>query len=264
MSKPIQKGYFGGIFFEFLLQDRNADAVIILPEFPSKNSYNRMISLFFERGYHVFVPRYRGSYQSSGKFLSKNPIEDMIMFIRNLEKGKVKNLWDMKTQSFKTNKKILVGSSFSGAIALGLAAKHPVFSHIVLQAPIWDFAVHNSKGDEEDFSQIVKYVQRAYKNCYRFEVIDLIAKLKKFKEMSPNYYIPKLLNLNIPILVMHDPNDKIVAFRNTKEQIGKLNNVTLIEHYLGHDLTDSLISAHWKNFDKFIKINYLEMEKKTN
>jgi esterase/lipase len=255
MKKPVLRAYYGGIFFEFVLQDRIADAVIILPGFPGRNDFNELIELFYDRGYHVFVPRYRGTFQSLGEFLSKSPVDDLIMFMRNLDKGFAKSLWDMKKLNFKVNKKILVSSSFGGAIACGLIAKCPGFSHLILAAPVWDFARHNEKGDEQDLIHLTEFVKRAYKNCYRFEFDDLAKRLSKFKELNPEFYFPKIKDF--PILVLHDPNDKIVAFRHTKEMLGVLGKTTYIEHYLGHGLSASLLSAFWKDVDKFIKVNYI-------
>ncbi len=255
MKKPVLKGYYGGIFFEFVLQDRIADAVIILPAFPGRNDYNELIDIFFSRGYHVFVPRYRGSYQSTGSFLAKNPVDDLILFAKNLDKGWAKSLWDMNKQEFKINKKILVTGSFGGAIACALAAKQPGFSHLILAAPIWDFSKHNEKGDEQDLKHISDFVKRAYKNCYRIKFEDLQQRMVKFSELKPEFYLSALVNF--PILVLHDPNDKTVSFNHTQEIIPKFNKLTYIEHYLGHGISDHLINAFWPEIDKFIKVNYI-------
>ena len=199
MKKPILKAYYGGIFFEFVLQDRTADAVIILPGFPGRNDYNELISVFFDRGYHVFVPRYRGSYQSSGDFLSKNPVDDLIMFDRNLKKGKAKSLWDNKVQQFKINKKILIAGSFGGPIACGLATKQPGFSHIILASPVWDFKKHNEKNDEQDLEKLTKFVQRAYKNCYRVKFNNMQERIFKFKDLQPENYLSGIMNFQYSI-----------------------------------------------------------------
>jgi len=255
MKKPVLRAYYGGIFFEFVLQDNVADAVIILSGFPGRNDYNELISLFYDRGYHVFVPRYRGSYQSLGTFLTKNPVDDLILFNKNLDKGFAKSLWDQSKVEFKINKKILVTGSFGAPIALGLAAKQPGFSHIILASPIWDFAKHNDKGDEQDLNKLGEYAKRAYKNCYRIKFGNLIEKLGKFPELNPEYYFHTIKDF--PILVLHDPNDKIVTFRHTKEILPCLSKATYVEHYLGHGINDSLLNAFWAEIDKFIKVNYL-------
>ena len=255
MKKPILRGYYGVIFFEFVLQDRLADAIIILPSFPSGNDFSDVISFFFEKGYHVFVPRYRGSYQSAGVFLSKNPVDDMVYFLQNLEEGSAKNMWDMKKENFRINKKILVGQSFSGAIALGVAAKYGKIDHVMLQAPVWDFKVHNSEGNEQDLEKTSDFVKSAYKNCYRFRFKNMTKKLLKFEELNPAYYLPRVKKT--PVLIMHDPNDKVVALKHTNEMIHLLGRGTYLEHHFGHKLSRDIMSAYWKDIDKFIKINYV-------
>lgn len=256
MKKPILRGYAGSIFFECVLQDGPADAMIILPGFPSGNNFEGLINFFYERKYHVFVPRYRGMYQSLGTFMSKNPVEDVIEFVSSLDKGGVKSLWDGQPVEFKLKKKILLGTSFGGGIALGVAAKYPMFSHLILAAPVWDFAEHNKNGDEQDLNKMAEFVQKAYKNCYRFKFKDLMKKMAKFEELKPDYYITKLEN--VPVLAMHDPNDTTVRFNKTKEKIALFPRGTLLEHYFGHKLSEDMINAYWKDIDKFIKINYVE------
>lgn len=255
MKKPILKSYYGGIFFEFALQDRFADAVVILPGFPARNDFNELMGAFYDKGYHVFAPRYKGSYQSTGNFLARNPVNDLIMFVKNLDKGMAKSLWDNSKQYFKIHKKILVSNSFGGAVALGLAAKSGKFSHLILAAPVWDFKKHNENWDEQNLQQLTDFVKRAYKSCYRIEFENINKKLEKFKETQPEYYLPKLQKF--PILVFHDPNDKVVSFNHTKEMLPKLQKATYIEHYLGHELNEALLRTYWKEIDKFIKINYV-------
>ena len=165
----------------------------------------------------------------------------------------------MKKHEFKINKKLIVAGGFSGAIALGLAAKYNAFSHLILFAPIFDFLVQNSEKDEEDYLKLVKHVKRAYNNCYRIEFTNIIEKLSKFKELNPDYY---LANLDLPILVIHDPNDKNVSIKHVKEKLEQLKKATYLEHYLGHGIKDEILRAFWPDIDKFIKINYLENENK--
>jgi hypothetical protein len=214
-----------------------------------------LIALFYEKGYHVFVPRYRGTYQSTGKFLSKNPVDDMMNLMKDLDEGEIKSLWDGKKQSFRVNKKILVSSGFGAAIALGLAAKSGMASHVILQSPIWDFKVHNASGDEQDIEKMSEFVRGAYKNCYRYTFKNFGKKMSKFEELNPAFYLPRVSEM--PILVMHDPNDKVVNFRHTKEKLALLQRATYLEHYLGTKLKADMLVPYWKDIDKFIKINYV-------
>jgi pimeloyl-ACP methyl ester carboxylesterase len=255
MRNPILKGYFGSTFFDFILQDNLADAVIILPGFPSNNDFSGLIHHFYNKGYHVFVPRYRGTYQSHGKFLGKNPVDEIADFVNRLDSKVVKDLWDGKKKQFKLGKKIIVADSFGGAIACGLAAKYPSkFSHLILSAPIWDFQKYNLDGKEQDIEAMTEFVRKSYKNCYRFKFKSIKKVLAKYQELKPEFYASKL---KLPVLVVQDPNDTFVSIKRTQEMIPKLLKVTLLEHRLGHYLTEDLMAIHWQDIDKFIKINYL-------
>ena len=262
MKNLLSTAYYGSIFFDYILQDRLADAIVLLPSLPSHNSYENQIKFWFEKGYHVFMPCYRGTYQSNGKFLSKNIVEDILDFVDEMNKGVVKNLWDGKKSEFRINKKILVAGGFSGAFACGIAAKSDLFSHLILASPIWDFESHNSEGNELDLDALLDFIRKSYKNCYRFNFKSLKKAVVKCKEAHPNYYLPRLLESKFPILVFHDPNDKNVSFAKTKSVVEKVPNATLIEHYLGHGLSGDPIPVFWKDVDKFIKINYLKDEER--
>jgi len=257
MKKPIMKGYYGSIFFEFVLQDRVADAIILLPDFPSQNNYHELIEFFYEKGYHVFVPRYRGTYQSNGVFLSKDIADDIIYFVNNLDRGEAKNLADSKKINFRINKKVLIADSFGASFACGAVAKDLVSNYLILVAPIWDFNSHNKEGNEENLESVMSFVSKTYKNCYRFKPKDAIKKLLKFKKTRPEFYISRLNDAEIPVLVMHDPNDKKVSIKNTQEKLKELNKATFLEHYFGNGLNVTLFNSFWKEIDKFIKINYV-------
>lgn len=255
MKTPILKSYYNGLFFEFVLQNKLADAIIILPGFPGRYDYNELIESFYDRGYHVFLPRYHGSFQSTGSFLKKNPINDILTFIKNLSKNTALSLWDNQKKNFKINKKILVASDFSVPIACGAIAKNSsLFSHLIIASPIWDFKRHLSEGGM-DLRHLAEFAKRAYQNIYRIEFSDIALKLSKFKETKPEFYIEKIKDF--PIMILHDPNDPKVPFKISKEMSRKFNKVSFIEHYLGPGLSNSLINAYWKDIDKFIKINYI-------
>jgi|SRR3989344_2478740 len=256
MKTYILKSFFKGTFFDFVLQDEKADAVIILPGFPSNNDFSDLIKFFYEKGYHVFVPRYRGSYQSKGVFLSKNPIYDLEEFLTALEKGVARSLWDGKKKKFIIRRKILLAGSFGGAIGCGLAAKTQKFTHVILTSPVWDFEKHNSLGDEQDLVKLTQFVKRAYNNCYNYDFDSIAEAIGKFIETKPDYYLPLLETT--PVLIMHDPNDKTVAIKHSKEMFPLLKKAMFIEHYFGHVSSDDLFVAHWKDVEKFININYVQ------
>ena len=186
MKEFILKSFYGDIFFEFILQNKPADAFILLPGFPSANYHDDIMRFLHEKGYNVFFPRYRGSYQSGGKFLETNIVRDMESFLINLNSGNALSLWNMKEKKFKIKRKILLSGSFGGAVSCGLAAQNKHFTHLILSAPVWDFKKHNLYGDEEDLDYLSNFVKKAYKNCYRYNFEKLTEKLTKIKEINPD------------------------------------------------------------------------------
>lgn len=250
MKKYILKAYYRDIFFEFILQDRRADVACFLPGFPSSNNYDSLMRFLYEKGFHVFTIRYKGSYQSKGRFLETNIIKDLLYFVENLKSGKVTSLWDLKEFSFKIRKKYLFASSFGGAIACGLVAKTNFFNKMVLFAPVWDFSKHNKKYKEQDLKHLTEFTKRAFQNCYRFKFGDIQKKLERFEEVKLKKYIEKL---NIPVLVFHAHNDKTVSIHHSLNIIKNKSNVKLIKHDLGHGPKTELLKKYWYKFNNFLK-----------
>lgn len=247
MEKPILKSYFGDVFFEFLIHENPADTIIYLEGFPSSGSHKEMINFLFEKGYNIFVPHYKGTYQSKGLFLEKNIVKEMQNFIIELKKEVVINLWDLSKLEFKIKKLILFGSSFSGAICYGLSTLVK-FDKIVLFSPVLDYLRLNKRGDEQDPNKIIPFIKRAYLNLIRFKFTDLIIIMNKFKECSPKYYLPKL---KTPSLILHDPFDKIVSIRIAKEFNNKDKQIQLIEHNEGHKSFE-VLKKEWPKINYFL------------
>jgi pimeloyl-ACP methyl ester carboxylesterase len=250
MEEPILKAYYGDIFFEFLLQKEPADTIIMLPGLPSSNSSDEILRFLYSKGYHIFCPKYRGTYQSNGKFLETNIVTDLSTFIDSLNRGSVKSLWDEKDLNFKIKKKILMGSSFSGAIACGLASKRDDLSCVILFAPVWDFAKHNELGDEQDLLFLTKFLKRAYRNLYRFDFENIQKSLSSIKEINPSNYIKSLTQ---PILVFHDPEDRIVSIRHTQQMLKILPKIRLVTHNFGHPGRVEMIEQLYPEVKAFLK-----------
>jgi len=244
----ILKGYKNDIFFEFLLQKKPADAIIFLAGFPNNNVYDELLLFFYKKGYHVFFPRYKGMYQSGGKFLEENIVKDINEFIKHIKKSKLKNLWDGREFTFSINKTFIFGSSFSGAIACGTGVFGNV-DKLVLFSPVWDYNKHNKHGDEQDLNHLLNFVKKAYKNCYKIEFKNLFKKMKEIKEINSKFYLTKL---KIPLLVLHDPSDKSVSIKHS-EQFQKKFKFRLIKHIQGHGMSFPIISNHFQEITSFLK-----------
>jgi hypothetical protein len=54
MVERILKAFYGGVFCEFMVQEKAADTVVLLPGFPSSNRLNSEMKFLYKKGYNVF------------------------------------------------------------------------------------------------------------------------------------------------------------------------------------------------------------------
>src|SRR3989344_658233 len=113
------------IVAEFLPPRRPSKKVIIfaggMPSVPANGS--RLVEFFSKKGFWVFYPRYRGTWESSGKFLNISPEQDVIDVINQLPKG-FRSAWDGKVYRVIPKELYVVGVSFGGPAAI-LAIRDP-------------------------------------------------------------------------------------------------------------------------------------------
>ena len=249
MATPILKGYYNGIFFEFLIHKEKKDAIILLEGFPSSNNKDHLIRFFYENGFNVFFPRLKGTFQSKGTFLETNPIKDFLYFIREIKKGSAKSLWDMKEVSFSLGSINVIADSFSGAIACGLSASSKDVSKLILASPVLDYKKHNINDNEQDLDSLTLFVKRAYKNLYRYQFKSIQSELNKFKEISPEFYLKSNIT---PILLFHDANDPVVSIEHAKEICEKLKNCHLIQTDSGHGFSPKLLENYSQKILDFL------------
>lgn len=249
MKKPILKGYYEDIFYEFLLQDNEAHAIYFLPGFPSANNYDDLMRYLYDQGFHVFTIRYRGSYQSKGTFLEKDPVIDLLNFIEHAKKGKTISLWDGQEFSFQTKQNILSASSFGGAVAAGTLAQTTFFDKAIFFAPVWDFSEHNKIYPEQDLQHLTQFTKKAFQNCYRFTFDDIQKEIEKYPSMSKNNFLKKI---NTPILVFHGLQDNTVRIEHTKNACEQNTNITCLEHPFGHGPKKELLEKYAKQVNSFL------------
>lgn len=236
--------YANQLFVRYqLAESKEADAVIIFGGWPSDYANKDTIEYLQEQGYHVFSALYTGIYQSEGTFLATNPVDDYQALIDTVRSGKIDNLYTNKQEEFTTKNVIFLGSSFGGSIALGAATKYNP-DKLLLFAPVWDWS------EQDDLEQEVTFAQKAFKHVYRLgfnneqEMLDL---LTSYEELQPSNYTK---HINCPTLALHDPEDKIVLYKQTQTMKNKLN-FNIIEHEYGHGLSEPL-QTHWSEIKKFL------------
>lgn len=174
-----------------------------MPGYPDKKSF---IEFFARKGFWVFVPRYRGTWESDGVFLKNSPHLDILDIIDELPKG-FTSLWDNKKFKLKPDHIFIFGSSFGGpAAALALLDKRVDKS--ILFSPVVDWTYPSKT---ENKSVMTKFTKEAFGNGYRID------KKGWDKLYKGNFYNPAKNANQIDgskLLIFHALDDEIVDYRS--------------------------------------------------
>lgn len=152
------------IVTEFLPPRRKSKKVVIIcdgmPTVPSKFA---ILDFFSKKGYWAFHPRYRGSWESGGRFLERPPHLDILDVISGLRK-EFREPWDGKRFSLEPKKIHVLGSSFGGCVAL-MASMDSRVESVVALSPVVDWSAESRT---EPLYWLKGVVREAFGEAYRF------------------------------------------------------------------------------------------------
>lgn len=237
------------IISEFLPPIKSSKKVIILcggiPSYPGKQ--NNLMEFLGRKGYWVFVPRYRGSWESGGSFLKISPHQDIIDIIDELPGG-FKDLWSGKKYKIKNPQIYLFGVSFGGPAAI-LASKDERVKKTVVFSPVIDWGNKNGLNPTIDF--MGKFMKVAFGNGYRFTIKNW-NKLKSEKFYNPINEID-LLDAK-KLFVIHAEDDKVV-YSKLSEDFAKQTGCKFILLKTGGHLSLSILMLpkFWEKIYSFLK-----------
>jgi len=191
------------IVAEFLIPEGGSDRVIILaPGMPTIPSQGKLIRFLVKRGFSVFFPRYRGSWESGGDFLTTSPHQDVLDVIAELPKG-FTSAWDGAEYKINPKQVIVICSSFGGPAGL-LAAQDSRIDKVIAFSPVVDWT---EESREEPFDFLKKFVQIGFGEAYR-------GPKENWKKLeSGGFYDPASKISSIPsekIWIFHAKDDEVV------------------------------------------------------
>lgn len=220
--------------------------IILCDGMPAVPSKGRLIEFFAKKGYWVFHPRYRGTWESGGEFLKKSPHLDILDLISGLPKG-FKSLWDGKTFKVKPDKIFVIGSSFGGATAI-LSSENPGISGIIAISPVVDW---NIKSKEEPLEWFGRIVKSAFGEGYRYSDKNW-RKLGKNGFFNPASCVAKLDGKKM--LLFHCKDDDVVGWRPVKKFADKIGCRLILRKRGGHlGLSSAMEPVFYKQIKKFLR-----------
>lgn len=151
------------IVTEFMAPTRPSRKVMIIldgcPALPTKQDLMHALA---RKGYWVFYPRYRGAWESGGKFLMRSPHEDVIDVIGSLPRG-FRDIWTGRRFVIRPRFVGVVGGSFGGTVALLCSGDRRVSCAIAL-SPVVDW---RAPSKTEPMERWIPFMRAAYPGGYR-------------------------------------------------------------------------------------------------
>jgi dipeptidyl aminopeptidase/acylaminoacyl peptidase len=228
-------------------QGKKQKVIILCDGMPSMPRKQALMTFLAARGYWVFYPRYRGSWESGGKFLQQSPHKDILDVIDELPKG-VRELAFGKRFAIKPDEIFVIGGSFGGAAAI-LASLDERVKKVIANCPVVDWGILATEEKLETSNpSYAAYIREAFGNGYRLSD-STWRKLHNGRFYNPAYHVREITARKI--MMFHAKDDPYVPYRSVKDfadQTGvKLNSFARG----GHLSTEMIVQKHWKRIRKF-------------
>jgi dipeptidyl aminopeptidase/acylaminoacyl peptidase len=234
------------IVSEFILPTRKSDKVLIICKgIPGSPGGRDVLEFYAKKGFNVFLPRYRGAWESGGKFLKVSPEKDILDIIGSLSKS-FEDIWNNKQVKINAKNIYVFGASFGGPAAL-LLSKDERVSKVVAAAPVIDWT-KDSKIEPLDWLE--KVVNKGFGGAYRFSHKDWQ------KLIKGDFYSPWKEKENIPgekVLIFHAKDDKLVPFEPA-EKFAKITGAKLVSHKRGghYGVVSFIDPKFYRHIKKFL------------
>ncbi len=241
--KPMRLRINTDIVTEFLPPRRGKGecAIILCDGMPSVPSKRSVLEYWSRKGFWVFHPRYRGTWESSGTFLDHDPTEDILEVVRTIRNGTILSTRPHIPDSVPTpqiQKIIVIGASFGGAVAL-LASLHFEVDKVIAISPVVDWSAE-LQNNVEPLSDLKAYLRNGFGEAYRFHDSDFERLGRETQFFNPvahiGEYTPKKL------FIMHAKDDMIVSSDAVKNFIDTVGCFHHIKKRGGH-LSSSISTA---------------------
>ena len=148
-----------------LRRGKPAEVIIFCGGMPELPRFPQVLEFWSKKGFWVFLPRYRGTWESGGEFLKQSPEKDILDAIDELPKG-FTDLWSGKHYKLPTKnyKLYLFGGSFGGPAAILLSRDSRVTKAVAF-APVTDW---KAPSKDEPMGRLGAFIPEAFGLGYRF------------------------------------------------------------------------------------------------
>jgi pimeloyl-ACP methyl ester carboxylesterase len=247
MARALRTRFGKDIIAEFLppsQKRKHVRVAIICDGMPSLPDKGDLLEFLSKKGFWVFHPRYRGTWESAGVFLKKSPEEDIREVIDHLPKG-FRSAWDGNTYNIEPDEIYVIGGSFGGAVAL-MASLDPRVTASIAVSPVVDWT---SPSKDEPMDWLEGFVRQAFGEGYRFASRDW-KRLCEGKLHNPVSHLKEFEGSKL--FIFHAKDDGVVPWRPVASFAQKTGSRFKILNRGGHLSSGRIIERYWPQIKKFI------------
>ena len=240
------------IVAEFLPPARRSKAqkvILLCDGMPSIPHKQPLVEFLAQKGYWVFYPRYRGTWESDGQFLAQSPEQDLIDVLDGLG-GEVREVAFGQRFHLKPDSIFVIGGSFGGAAAI-LASLDARVTRVVANCPVVDWSVLEEEQEMETSNpSYAAYIREAFGNAYRLNESDW-TKLRAGKFFNPIQRIHELTPGKI--LMFHAKDDPYIPWRQVSAFAARAGIRLKLLARGGHLSTSETVRKHWAQIRRFLE-----------
>ncbi len=200
-KKEIVAEFFPPLVHNKLKEER---VIIFCSGEPGAPGKGKVLEFWAKKGFWAFNFRYRGTWESGGRFLRKSPEQDVLDIIDGLSRGFTEAFGHKKFRISRNAKIFLFGMSFGGPAAI-LASRDPRVAKIVTFSPVVNWRHHVKHGETNAWTE--RFTREAFGEAYRFSHKDW-KKLDTGRFYNPMNHIEELDGRKI--MIIHAKDDEVV------------------------------------------------------
>lgn len=228
-------------------QRRTQRLIILCDGMPSIPRKQPLAEFLAEKGFWVVYPRYRGAWESSGKFLRKSPHEDILDILSDLP-CELEDIAFGQRFRLAPEQIFVIGGSFGGAASILLSLDSRV-TRVVANCAVVDWSIlDHAERAETSRQNYAEYIRAAFGNAYRLSDASW-KKLRSGKFYNPWHHRGEIDASKV--LMFHAKDDPSVPYARTKE-FAEITGVKLKTLQRGgHISTDYVTRKFWPLIKKF-------------
>lgn len=221
--------------------------IILCSGMPSVPKNDAVMEFWSKRGFWVFCPRYRGTWESGGEFLKHSPHEDILDIIDELPKG-FTELWSGEKYKVRPSELYIFGGSFGGSAAI-LSSRDARVTKAVAISPVIDW---QAPSKDEPMDKLGAFLPKGFGNAYRFSP-------KNWTRLSRGEFYNPIDEADSidgsKLLVFHAKDDRIVPYPPTKKFAQKTGAKLITIKRGGHfGISESTLPKFYTSIKKFLNL----------